>query len=437
MGDGMDYPADVMRITMSKASRQPLLLITTVVYIWASSALPFASQVGSLRWLFVTILAIQALNYSFLSHTEMRVSVPALYLMIFCTYSIAVAPLSGTPLATTIRSATFSIVIVATVFRNMWHRSDGLGRWILGLATLNSIACVALWIQIITGIGHPYVGVGLAGFTGNPNQLGGYLVLSIGAMVMFTRSRQRGRRRPYLRWLGIFTIISDIIFVILTQSRTSLIALVAALLIFTLTMQGSRKVRTISLSILIAVGSLVIASGPIIGAVGSLISKGSPSALLASRSQSLSVTWALVVKNPLIGSGFGTLSTATQGTVSQSATDIFSHSPGGIEQSNSLMGIAADLGIVGLLLMSCILIGIVLSMKRMGVATGWKRLPAEEIALFTIVVVSLVHMNGEAWLVAPGAFQALIFWTAVGYVLRRATNRGGIIRKNRSLAING
>ena len=125
-----------------------------------------------------------------------------------------------------------------------------------------------------------------------------------------------------------------------------------------------------------------------------------------------------------MGSGFGVLSTPG-GTGTQSHLSQVFHSAG-IEQSNSLLGIGADLGVLGVALMLLTLILVMRGAVQLRRLVRMDALPSEVRATIALVCVGLVHMNGEAWLVAPGAYQAWFFWIGCGFVCgtaMRSTNR--------------
>ena len=390
-----------------------LLVVGTVAYIWAASSLPDASIAGYLRWAIVAALAMRTLGTLLARHSISRLPPAMFVLSIFCIYALASAFMSSDAVVSVIRSSVFGIMILVTAIRCAWLDNIVLQKWIrwLGYINLGSV-CIA-WMQIFSGAGHPYVGAGLAAFMGNPNDFGSLMAFTFGPAVFLAAQRpphsSLGRRVCY--WA---VAASDCIFVVMTHSRTSIVALVfGACAILALVPPNSRR------RVIAAIGIGVTATAVIIGTkltagIYQLTYKGGVPNLLSSRVQSLSVTYQSFRKSPIIGSGFGVLSTPG-GTGMQGHLSQLFHSAG-IEQSNSMLGIGADLGVLGISLMLLALVLIAQSALQLRSLVRMHALPSEVRATIALVVVGMVHMNGEAWLVAPGAYQAWIFWVGCGFL---------------------
>ena len=396
----------------------PWLIILTSIYIWSSSSLPLSQNISFLRWPCIVVLAMRAIGASIFSRGRVRTPFPLLLLIMFCGFALISSPYSVLPKVSAIRAVAFVILIFATVFSNTWIESQSLHSWIYGIAIINVVACIYFWIQLLTGFGNPYVGTAFAGFTLNPNDLGSYLALSIGPAIILVRDQALSRYQTQ-KFIGYCTIGSDAIFIVLTHSRTSMAAGIVAMLLFVLTMQKGVRLRMVLVTLIIVVAMYAVAGNRLNAGIQHLIMKGGSSSILTSRVQSLDLTWLQFLHNPIAGNGFGYLAPKPGAPVSQSISDIFHVT--GIEQSNSFLGIASDLGIVGLLLMISSLLGVVFYLKPNDWIVRRKTILAEDVGLYSIFFVGLVHMNGEAWLVAPGAYQAFIFWTAVGFIMRSTT----------------
>lgn len=389
---------------------RPLFLPAIALGVWvaySSWVLPIftTGAWGNLRWLLLSLLAIQGLVEIWRWGGATPISAPIVGFLLFSVATFASATYSIIPLLSLYKALSFLLALVALVFGIGLRHRGASQSWLRLLATGN------LLILMLSVLLLPISGAYDEGFFRgpfiNPNSLGSVLALTLPAVLWLREQYLRDAPLLFRSKLLTAAVLANILLVFLSRSRSSLVVMAFVLLLYAF-FRASRFAWVIVYGMFI----LLIAAPTAASQVGrDAAFKGKDfQTSLTTRIGQFDATWQAAKSRPIYGYGFGTSAGVTEWDGSLSVAAI------GREKANAYVAAVEEVGLIGVVPLILGLIGVLVIGFRAARRMRWSG-DGTPAALVVLIAAGALNTNFEAWLTSVGSYEGFIFWAAVGVLL--------------------
>lgn len=384
------------------------LPLTMVVFVSAGTATPLIGYMGAARWL---VLAVGAMSGATLWMRGREQSFKTIHLAALFAWMAALvsAVVSRDPMSALLKVLSVFLLFLygATGARlaiagRQWSFMKGLQRTCEITVFLTALAYAVGW-QV----------------WGNPNSLGA--VMGVGMMPVllwgFMTAKSRSEKHRSLA-----AVLTCVVLLYISLSRASIFAASAAVIVLCIC---ARRQRLLIEGLFMA--ALVIGVAGVLepdhfnqaatNFTSEMLYKGkTEQGIFSSRQTPWDETKASLEKHPWLGTGWGTSDfggNAKVATISLTG-GIYTLEGTNREHGNSYLAIAEYVGMVGIIPFAFLLF---LVLRMVLQVCLWIRQtssiahPAVPIAIF--ILAGLVHAFFEDWMVAPGSYLCVFFWTNV------------------------
>lgn len=402
--------AIVIEITLASLWRYDKVYfpLTMVVFIWAGTNIPLAGPMGAARWL---VLGVGALVGAALWMRGREQSFGAVHLAALFASAAALvsAIVSSDPLD--------SLLKVLSVFLLFLYGSTGARLAIAGRAWGFTQGVLRACEFMVYASALFY----LAGWPvwGNPNSLGAVMGTAAMPMLFWGFVTAETRNKKYRMLLSV-VICAVLLYVAL--SRASLIAAATSVVAICICLRRQKLLVEAVFFVALLVGIAGVIEPEHFERAASSVSNEllyknkAGQEVLTSRQSPWEETIASLKKHPWVGTGWGTSDMGKKEKVAVISLQegIYTLEGTNREHGNSYLALAEYVGIVGLVPFAFLLFlvlrmtfGVCLWMRRTSNAAH----PAVPMAI--VLLACLVHAFFEDWMVAPGYYLCVFFWTLV------------------------
>ncbi len=388
-----------------------LFLLTILVFTCMSISSPLLEFMPNARWIILFILVGQVFLLFKKRMSFGFFAVSGLY-AIWCLLTFF---WSESPQLTFMKSsASLAIIFTMSLSGYAWamrNNEEKIFDYLLPVVVVTFFALILGLGKESSFLSHGRDFALYQGVTSNPNMLGALIGMSLPFCIWHTyKNWKRGRRKMF--WIVICSGL--LICLNVTLSRSAMLMAFTIVGGFLFAFRARRIVEVIYLIALLVISFYAVM--PEIGAKvkTSVLYKFSreDQGVLFSRQWIWRESWEQAKLGGLIGGGYGV-------TIGMSEWDRinFSSASYGREKGNSQLAIIEEIGVIGVVLYSSL---IILLLKY--VYTAFKRTSAGSdrvalgLALGTICGM-ILHSIFEAWWTAPGSPESIIFWSTVGVAL--------------------
>jgi len=340
----------------------------------------------------------------------------SLFLFLFGFWCIVTSLWSDYPLITLSRSAYFIFISACSVLCGyLWFKADsGLLSFLL---PANIIVIVLSIFSLITNIpadswtgGH---GKGFMGFAGHQNTLASAILFTIPAVINKIPSLVGNKKG----WL-ILLLFLNLLILLLTYSRASILALVCGVIIF-LILNKKWNMLIYSSTVILVVFFMIYFSSFLSNKANELIKKDFP-AFFSSREWLWEPSYRAALNGGLIGLGYGISDPAIilTGTGSHYEGERYVR-----EKGNSFLALIEEVGIVGLILFLLPIWYLLKHQKAKSLeqsdTSSINHQPSTIFHFPTSIIISIlaaltIHAQFEAWMVGVGSIQLPLFFIYFG-----------------------
>jgi O-antigen ligase len=379
--------------------------MTMWCFLSAATALPFAEESLTVRWLF---LAVGALAGSFIwmrSSRTQHFGVFHLVALFAVLAALASASASGTPLTASLKAGSLFLLFLYASTGGRVALAGREASFVRGLV----LACEVLVFltAILTFAGHdPFE---------NPNNLGAFVGIVAGPVLLWGAlvAESRGERQRHYTALALCVVLLYV-----SVCRAAIVA--DAVVTVALTM-GLRRPRLLLKAVFVAaffLEAMAIANPSHMGELMDSLSgrfvfkvEGRPQqGILGSRDTPWDDTIAAVKQHPWFGTGFGTSDLGSEGSGIEGSS-IYTVEGSNREHGSSYLAMAEYMGLLGILPFLLLLF---LVLWAVGSTYAWMRRSASPhhyaVPFAMVSLAGLIHAAFEDWLFAPGSYICLFFW---------------------------
>lgn len=271
------------------------------------------------------------------------------------------------------------------------------------------------------------------GLAYNPNLLGIIVLMSMPWTIWYFHSNHRASLKQRLIAYSVVALTFAVL--LLTGSRSSILAVGMAGVIFLYYAGLARYAALLGLALLVGVVAIV-AVPELPDKAWSIVQKGTKQSsgdVFYSRRQVFEDSWAGAVQGDLAGLGFGVSAGRTEFSGGLTAEGY------GREKGNSTLAIVEELGLIGLTLYTLMILSF---FARLMAAAARQRNAALRTQLGLVIGTvfgMIVNSQFEAWFVAPAAPASPFFWslTGCGLALAQIAERETRSRRRGRQVLNG
>jgi O-antigen ligase len=371
------------------------------VFLWAGIDVPMRDLWVSRRWF---VLAIAAIAGFAIYIRERRHSFSGFHLAaLTCVLSAVISALvSSYPQTAVLKALSLFLLFIYAATGARLAVMGREGKFFFGLL----FGCeLTVWIAAVS-----YFILRHALF-GNPNSLGAVFGVAILPLLLWGTfvSQQPAlyRRRTVAFFLGLLLIFSSYSRAGIAAAVISSVVLCVCLGKYRLLIKGS----ILGLMTALLIATVMPISSAESGSLLQFVYKGEQKGgLLASRNSVWDRTVTTIQQRPWFGTGFGTMATDYDTTVTQMTG--FDSGTASQEHGNSYLAIVEWVGLLGVIPFLTL---VLIVMTRTAQVLIWLRRtgnpfsPAVPIAV--IMIAGLVHAGFEDWLFAVGYYLCVFFWS--------------------------
>ena len=377
---------------------------------------------------------------------------------LFALWAAATALWSLYPLLSLERAGWFLLIAAGMTFGAVLYK-DNILKSVLPANVIVVLLCI---FSLVTGIpsdswtgGH---GKGFMGFSGHQNTLASVILFTLPAvfyMLMRRPACRQGREQPSKTglakgggveriWIWIL-LATNIVILVLTYSRASMLALAAGITLYIIITQ-SKKFTAVYIGTIVFVILAVLVIMPLRNEADKLILKEF-STPLASRMLLWEPSWRAAEAGGIAGLGYGVSDPSI--IFPEKATG--SHYENGIyirEKGNSILAVVEEAGLIGLVLFLLPVIYVLKSLwkSERSINPEIRSIRKSENSvffslcslLFAAVFAFILHAQFEAWWVGVGSVQLPLWFVYAGSVARsssiiQSVNQSMIQSSNQSI----
>jgi len=399
--------AEVALVAIWEFSRRffPLLII---VFLWAGVDVPLNELWTSRRWF---VLAIAAVAGFVLYLRERRHHFGAFHLVaLFCVIAAVVSALVSSYPRIAILKALSLLMLFA--YAATGARLALLGREARFCAGL-------LWgCEALVYVSAVFYFVFRYPVFGNPNSLGAIMGMAVTPILLWgyfvSQTVPVRRRRVLALVLAMVLLFSSYARAGIGAAAVSCVVLCLALRQYRLLAKGAAVAAA---AVLLIATLSPLRTGESSSLVSQYLYKGEEEGgILGSRRPVWDRTVASIRQHPWFGTGFGTVATSYDASVSQ-AGSVASNRSTTHEHGNSYLAIAEWVGLLGV---APFFLLVILIASKAGQVMIWLRRTGDPyfpaVPLAAVVIAGLVHAAFEDWLFAVGYYLCIFFWS-LGFMM--------------------
>jgi O-antigen ligase len=378
-----------------------LLMFT---FVWAGTGLPFGNAGTSARWLVLTVAALAGfIRWMKCRHQHFEVF--DLVALICAATALVSAVVSALPEMAVLKA--FSLFLLF-LYGSAGARLAVLGRernFINGL-----VGCCEMSVYLTLVLYFVFHNE----FFGNTNSLGAVMGVVVSPVLVWA-SLVAGP--GLLRRRRILALILCWFLLYFSLSRAGIVAAaLSSVILCTVSRRRTLLVRVgFPLLLLFAAAQVVMPKSSEAFATtfrSSVLYKGKErEELFGSRRTPWQKTMSVIDQHPWFGSGFGTSDIGTEGR-SVSVSSVETNEETGREHGSSYLALVEWVGLLGVVPFA-LLFGLLL--QRIALTLAWTckspNLNHCSIPLALVLVSGLVHGLFEDWIVAPGYYLTILFWS--------------------------
>ena len=381
--------------------------MTMWCFLSAATALPFAEESFTVRWLFLAVGALAGSVIWLRSNRTQHFGVFHLVALFGVLAALASASASGTPFTASLKAGSLLLLFL---YASTGARVALAGREASFVRSL-VLACEVLVFltAILTFAGHdPF---------GNPNNLGAFVGIVAGPVLLWAAlvAESRGERQ---RRYSVLALCVVLLYVSVCRA-----AIVADAVVTVVLIMGLRRPRLLLKAAFVAaffLEAMAVANPSHMGELVDSLSgrfvfkvEGRPhQGVLGSRDTPWDDTIAAVKQHPWFGTGFGTSDLGSEGSSVQGSS-IYTVEGSNREHGSSYLAMAEYMGLLGIL---PFLILVFLVMRSAARAYAWMRRSGSAshyaVPFALVTLAGLIHAVFEDWLFAPGSYICLFFWVS-------------------------
>ncbi len=261
--------------------------------------------------------------------------------------------------------------------------------------------------EIFIGANAVFYGLGIQAM-GNPNSLGAITGI-IGAPILLWGVLQGGNKAVFRRRLLLYGICIYLAF--LSHARAGIAAALLSSAILCVVMRKYKLlIEGVTVLVIVLAATALFRPQAISYMTSSVVYKNQSDNILASRISPWQTAMDNIHDHPWFGMGLGTTANggdadAEQGSFASSGTVTAEH-------GSSYLAILAGVGIIGTIpfaLMLCLVTSNIVRTIALARASGDVAYPG--IVLAAVMIAGIVHATFEDWLLAPGNYLCVFFWS--------------------------
>jgi len=407
--------------------------VTMYCFLAAATALPFAVESWTVRWLFLAVGALAGSVIWIRSNRTRHFGVFHLIALFCVLAALASASTSGTPMTALLKVGSLFLLFLYASTGGRVAMAGREGSFVHGLV----LACEIL--VFVTALLY-FAGRNLFG---NPNNLGAFIgviatpVLLWAALVAESRGE---RQRRYT------ALVLCVVLLYLSVCRAAIVA--DGIVTVGLTM-GLRRPRLLLKAAFVAAFLLEIMAVANPAHMSELMSSMSgrfifklsaqrpEQGIFGSRMTPWDETLSAVEQHPWFGTGFGTSDQGgDQSSIERSS--IYTVEGTNREHGSSYMALVEYMGLLGILPFLVLLLLVTRATVR---AYMWMRRTNSPyhcaVPLAMVTLAGLIHAGFEDWLVAPGSYLCVFFWVLAFLLVDLASEIDADLRVQKSRPVSG
>lgn len=378
--------------------------ILMLTFLWAGSDLPLAGVASAVRWVFLIVGGFIGVVKWGVRNEKQKFSLIHL-LAALCVVSALVSAFVST-------KGQLSLLKTSSLLLLFLYVSGGLRVSVADRADafFSGLLTAVEVLTFIAGVGYLALGFPLFG---NPNSLGAIMGVAVvptlaWGLVIADERRVRLRRAMALGLAG-YLLASSL-------SRAGFLGSGVTLAVMCLALRrGQWLIKGIGVLAFVVTAIGVVQPSKFDALVASftedVIYKGRmQEGIWGSRKSPWQTTVAVIKESPWFGSGFGTDNVPGRGA-EQSA--IRTTEGSGIEHGSSYMALLQYVGLLGVVPFASLLLLVAWQIFR---TCKWMRSTCEPrnyaVLLALVCLAGMVHAAFEDWLIAPGYYLTLLFWSS-------------------------
>ena len=363
------------------------------------------------RWLMV--LAVVAIGVTSVSARSVWHSyifkLIAAYLLL-CLASVAWSQMSTLSLYKALAAWLVTVGMFSVGYAWMQRRSSLPDFWILFYWVVPAsvtVAALGKGERNLAGIGGDYYG----GLSGNSNYLGWMMAISFAPLFWKVFDRQTSIRN---RRICFLLLLSIVYFLLLSQSRGAVLIVLCSCVGWLIASDTNRKLLIVSITALLLIITLLVTPGVGDHFYQKYVLKGNTTnledAYQQSRGEPFALTLAAAKKVWVFGAGYG----VSVGADSTSYRGGLSAVGYGREKGSSALAIIEEVGVAGLVLVLLIVVHVFRRALKAYRKARTQKVRSIMGLLTGLLFGMVLHANIEAWFVAPGSAESILFWGVLG-----------------------
>jgi hypothetical protein len=389
----------ILVVTLYFSELRYLIFFTSLFLLLSSSRIPWIySLFGTLRWVLLAAMAVVASSNWIMGRIPTRFRVVDLWIFGFLTLAFYSKTYSIMPQITLERSISAALFYLA-VFWGVWNYARDVDRISIVIQQfLTAAALVFLLGFLLIGGSSRF-----SGFFGSPNTIGVLAsILTPLALWAFLAERRRS---------ALYLLVMIAASLVLGGSRAGILSVAASVFYFFFASYRSRRITIVVWTFFLT--ALLLVAVEIFGAGlmkdffrWDTLTTGS------GRFEAWREVMRLLSYRPLWGYGFGTEDHLF------AAFDVVFYEHYGAFAHNSYIGLASQLGLIGVVLLfvplTCFFTRRMMAVRRMEAGPSFQL----QVALNASILGGLINAIFESWVVSAGNAYAFPFWSVVVLAFR-------------------
>jgi len=401
--------------------------VTMYCFLAAATALPFAVESWTVRWLFLGVGALAGSVIWIRSNRTKHFGVFHLVALFAVLAALASASTSGSPKT--------ALLKVGSLFLLMLYASTG-GRVALAERGGAFVRGLVLACEVLVFVSAVFYFAGHDLF-GNPNNLGAFVGVIATPILLWAAlvAENRGERQRHYTALALCVVLLYV-----SVCRAAIVADAVVTVVLTMGLRRPRlllKAGFVAVFLLetMAVANPAHMSELMSSLTGKFVFKveGRPrQGLFGSRNTPWDETISAVAQHPWFGTGFGTSELESERSNLQQSSVITIEGTNR-EHGSSYLALVEYMGLLGILPFLLLLL---LLMRAVARVYMWMRRtgsPYHYAVPFAMVVLAgLIHATFEDWLFAAGSYICLFFWVLAFLLVDLASEIDADLRRPKS-----
>jgi O-antigen ligase len=380
--------------------------VTMWCFLSAATALPFAGESFTVRWLFLAVGALVGSVIWIRSNRVQHFGVFHLIALFAVLAALASASTSGAPLT--------ALLKVGSLFLLFLYASTG-GRVALAGREAAFVHGLVLACEILVFVTTIFYFAGHDLF-GNPNNLGAFVGVVATPVLLWAAlvAESRGERQRHYTALALCAILLYV-----SVCRAAIVADAIVTIALTIGLRRPRLLLKAAFVAAFLLEAMAVANPAHMSElmdsltarfIFKLEAHRPQQGILGSRMTPWDETISAVAAHPWFGTGFGT---SDQGAdlSNQASSSIYTVEGTNREHGSSYLALLEYMGLLGILPFLLMLFFLMRAVVRVYMWMRRTSSPYHYAVPFAMVILAgLMHAAFEDWLVAPGSYLCLFFW---------------------------